>query len=322
MKPEFELARVETPDVALRVAVEGEGPLVILVHGWPELWYSWRHQIRPLAAAGHRVVAPDVRGYGGSDKPHAVEAYDMRALTGDVVGLIDAFGAEDAVLIGHDWGAPICWHAALLHPDRVRAVAGLSVPYLPRRGVSPIDLYRKLYAGRFFYQLYFQDEGVAEAELEADVRGALRKIYFSVSGDAEAGSALESGGSARDGFLDGMVDPPRLPAWLSEDDLDYFTEAFEAGGFRGPLNRYRCQQRDWEELSELEGARITQPSFFAAGSKDPVRRFVPGMDLYADPGAACDDFRGSVIVEGKGHWIQQEAPGEVTRALLGFLEGL
>jgi pimeloyl-ACP methyl ester carboxylesterase len=318
MRPDDATERIEANGVELRVAVEGEGPLVILVHGWPELWYSWRHQMGPLAAAGYRVVAPDVRGYGESDKPHAVESYDMRSLTGDVVGLIDAFGEDDAVLIGHDWGAPICWHTALLHPERVRAVAGLSVPFLPRRPVSPIDLYRQLYAGRFFYQLYFQEEGRAEAELEADVRTSLRKIYYAVSGDSDGGlGGADKPASA--GILDGMVDPEVFPAWLSDDDLDYYTEAFERGGFRGPLNRYRCQQRDWEDLAELTGARVGQPSFFVAGSRDPVRDFVPGMDLYAEPGAYCDDFRGKLIIEGKGHWIQQEAPSAVTEALLGFL---
>jgi pimeloyl-ACP methyl ester carboxylesterase len=321
MSQEPELRRVETNGVTLRVAAAGEGPLVILVHGWPELWYSWRHQIGPLAAAGFQVVAPDVRGYGGSDKPHEVEAYDMRTLTSDVAGLIDALGAEQAVLVGHDWGAPICWNTAVLHPSRIRAVAGLSVPFRPRGPMSAVDLYRKVYAGRFFYQLYFQEEGVAEAELEADVRASLRKIFYSVSGDAERATRALAREEGR-GFLDGLVDPEPLPPWMSEEEIEYFAEAFEKGGFRGPLNRYRCLQRDWEDLVELEGATIRQPSFFMAGSKDPVRHFMPGMDLYADPGAFCDDFRGGVLVEGEGHWVQQEAPAEVTRALLGFLEGI
>jgi pimeloyl-ACP methyl ester carboxylesterase len=314
--------RVRTNGVDLRVAVEGHGPLVILVHGFPELWYSWRHQIAPLATAGYRVVAPDVRGYGESDKPHAVEAYDMPTMTADIVGLIDAFGEAQAVLVGHDWGAPICWNTALLHADRVRAVAGLSVPFFPRRPVSPIDLYRMLYAGRFFYQLYFQQEGVAEAELEADVRTALRKIYYSASGDSGAGASAVVHKDPSSGLLDGMVDPDPFPAWLRDEDLDYFLEAFERGGFRGPLNRYRCQQRDWERLPQLAGARIAQPSFFLAGSRDLARHLVPGADLYADPGAHCADFRGQAIIEGKGHWIQQEAPSQVTEALLGFLGGL
>ena len=168
----------------MRAAVEGEGPLVILVHGWPELWYSWRHQIKPIARAGYRVVAPDVRGYGGSDKPHDVETYDMFHMMADVIGLIDAFGERAATLVGHDWGAPICWNTAALHPDRVSAVAGLSVPYHQRGKVSGIELWRRIYAGKFFYQLYFQAEGVAESELEADVGTSLRKIYFALSGDA------------------------------------------------------------------------------------------------------------------------------------------
>ncbi len=319
MGSDITTTHVETNGIRLRVAVEGDGPLVILVHGWPELWYSWRHQIPALAAAGWRVVAPDMRGYGGSDKPHEVEAYGMRTLTADVVGLIDAFGEERAVLVGHDWGAPICWHTALLHPGRVRAVAGLSVPFFPRGPVSPIQMYRTLYADRFFYQLYFQEEGVAEAELEADVRTALRKIYYGASGDAEGPPPVDGGKHPSQSLLEGRIDPDPFPAWMSEDDLDYFVAAFEEGGFRGPINRYRCQQRDWEELTELTGAKIRQPSFFIAGSRDLVRNLIPGTDLYVDPGAHCTDFRGQVVIERKGHWIQQEAPEEVTEALLGFL---
>jgi len=314
--------RIETNGIGLEVAVAGDGPLVVLVHGWPELWYSWRHQIPALAAAGYRVVAPDMRGYGGSDKPWDVDAYRMRTLVADVVGLIDALGERQAVLVGHDWGAPICWHTAVLRPERVRAVAGLSVPFFPRGAVSPIQTYRALYAGRFFYQLYFQEEGVAEAELEADVRTALRKIYFGASGDAE-GPPLESGdGDPARGLLDGRIDPDSFPAWMSEEDLDHFVDAFEAGGFRCPINRYRCMERDWADLTEMSDARVRQPSFFIAGSRDLVRHLIPGVDLYADPGAHCADFRGQVILDGKGHWIQQEAPGEVTEALTGFLAEL
>ena len=184
MHQEFQLDEFETNGIRVRAAVEGTGPLVVMIHGFPELWYSWRHQIKPVAATGLRVVAPDVRGYGGSDKPHEVEAYDMETLMNDVVGLIDALGEEKAVLVGHDWGAPICWNTAALHPERVSAVAGLSVPYRGRIDVPVIDLWRRIYRGKFFYQLYFQEEGVAEAELEADVRTSLRKFYYSISGDA------------------------------------------------------------------------------------------------------------------------------------------
>ena len=317
------LQTIDTNGISLRAAVAGAGPLVILVHGWPELWYSWRHQIPALVDAGYKVLAPDVRGYGGSDKPHAVDAYDMIALTADVVGLVDAMDAERAILVGHDWGAPICWNTAVLYPGRVAAVAGLSVPFIPRTEVSPIELWRQMYTGKFFYQLYFQEEGVAEAELEADVRTSLRKVYYTASGDATLEEAQSFVNKPPDsGLLQGLPDPAELPAWLGEADLDYFTAAFEASGFRGPLNRYRAQQRDWELLPQLAEATVAQPSCFIAGARDGVRAMVPGIDLFADPGAHCSDFRGATIVDGKGHWIQQEAPEAVNTALLGFLEEL
>jgi len=321
MHEQFTLQTVETNGISLRAAVEGTGPLVIMVHGWPEIWYSWRHQIKPIADAGYRVVAPDVRGYGGSDKPPAVEDYDMANIMADVVGLIDAFGEDTAILIGHDWGAPICWNTAALHPGRVSAVAGLSVPYRKRGEVSQIELWRKLYEGKFFYQLYFQDEGVAEAELEVDVRTALRKIYFAASGDAPSADGWVDrpvGG----GLLDALTDPDPFPAWLTSDDLDYFASNFEAGGFRGPLNRYRNQERDFLNLPELGAAAITQPSCFIAGAEDIVRKFVRGFDPYDDVSSNCADFRAKTIIDGAGHWVQQEAPGEVNAALLAFLASL
>ncbi|HER26651.1 MAG TPA: alpha/beta hydrolase [Rhodospirillales bacterium] len=215
----FDLENIETNGVTLRAAVHGDGPLVILVHGWPELWYTWRHQIGPLAEAGYRVVAPDMRGYGGSDKPHEVEAYDMASLMADVVGIIDAFGEQTAILIGHDWGAPICWNTATLHAERVSAVAGLSVPH-GKRGPGPvIDLWRQIYHDKFFYQIYFQPEGVA-------------------------------------------------------------------------------------------------------GAKDMVRNFVPGHDSYKNAAAHCSDLRVNLVLDGIGHWVQQEAPDRVNQALLEFLASL
>ena len=319
----FSLERFETNGISVRAAVEGSGPLVVMVHGFPELWYSWRHQIQPIADAGFRVVAPDVRGYGESDKPHPIDAYDMVALTNDVVGLIDALGEDQAILVGHDWGAPICWNTAALHPDRIAAVAGLSVPFFQRAAVPSTDQWRALYGEGFFYQLYFQDEGVAEAAFETDVRTALRKIYYTISGDGEHAPlhSLSSPEPVAD-MLGTMVDPDPFPSWMTEADLDYYTEAFQQGGFRGPLNRYRAQGRDWELLPQLSQLQVQQPSCFIAGSLDPVRTFVPGADLYAAAGASCTDFRGSTIIEGEGHWIQQEAPVEVNRALLSFLAGL
>jgi pimeloyl-ACP methyl ester carboxylesterase len=321
MQQRFDLQVIEANGISLRVAVEGDGPLVIMVHGFPELWYSWRHQIKPVSQAGYRVVALDVRGYGGSDKPHAVEAYDMATLMADVVGVIDAFGEQVAILVGHDWGAPICWNTAALHADRVAAVAGLSVPYRKRGETSAIDLWRRIYKDRFFYQLYFQAEGVAESELEADVRRSLRKFYYSVSGDA---ASLESWLQRPAGatLLEALADPEVFPGWLTQDDLDYFVGNFEAGGFRGPINRYRNQERDFANLPEMGVRPVAQPSCFIAGSKDLVRHFVPGYDLYADVAVNCTDLRFRRIIDGAGHWVQQEAPDEVTAALLAFLASL
>lgn len=314
--PNFE--KVTTNGVHLRCVVEGDGPLAIMVHGWPESWYSWRHQIGPVRDMGYRVVVPEVRGYGESDAPEPIEAYDMKNMIADVLGLIDHFGEKRAVLIGHDWGAPTVWNTTALHPDRVCAVAAMSVPYSPRGKISSTALWRQLYPDRFFYQLYFQEPGVAEAEFEADIRTALRKIYFSGSGDAPKGifDASKPPGAR---MLDDIPDPAALPSWLTEEDLDYYTTQFRKSGFRGSLNRYRNQDRDWENLTALNNARITRPACFIAGNRDAVLRFVPGVDLVENMKRWIDDLRTCEIIEGAGHWIQQERPREVNAALLGFL---
>jgi len=311
---------IEVPrgDVALRVAIEGEGPLLLCVHGWPELWYSWRHQMRYFADRGYRVAAMDVRGYGGSSKPDAVAAYTMKELTADVAAVAQALSTEPVVLFGHDWGAPIVWNTAVMHPQVVRAVAGLSVPYLPGGEVMILDLWEALYADRFFYQLYFQLAGVVEAEVAADYRGALRRIYYALSGDAPEDEWLKVKPRGA-GLLDGLVDPQPFPAWMTEEDLNVYVKSFEAGGFRGPINRYRAQSLDFEELVEFRGATISQPACFIGGAKDAVRHFVPGGDLYAEPGAGCDDFRGATIIPGVGHWVQQEAPTATNVALEAFV---
>ena len=214
----FEIKTIKSNNINLRVAIEGEGPLVIMVHGFPELWYSWRHQIKPIASAGYRVLALDVRGYGGSDKPYPIDSYGMSDHMADLIGLIDYFEEEKAVLIGHDWGAPIVWNTATLHKNRISAVAGLSAPYRKRGPVSNLQALRQLYKDKFFYQLYFQKEGIAERELESDIRLSLRKIYFSASGDA---SSLENWVNRPPSttLLRDFEDPDPLPAWLSDKDL-------------------------------------------------------------------------------------------------------
>jgi pimeloyl-ACP methyl ester carboxylesterase len=293
----------------------------VLVHGFPESWYSWRHQIPALAAAGYRVAAPDVRGYGGSDKPQAIEAYAIAEMCADVAGLIAALGESRAVLVGHDWGAPIVWNTALLHPEKVRAVMALSVPHLGRGPVPRIELFRRIYEGRFFYQLYFQTPGVAEAELEADVRTSLRKIYYWISGEGvAAGIRFDKPRDAR--LLDGLPDPDPLPAWLTSADLDYYVGEFERSGFRGPLNRYRTSELDFVQQAAVADKRIEQPAAFVAGSLDPVLRFVPGLDLIERMRGLVPDLRLVRLIEGAGHWVQQERPGEVNAALIEFLRGL
>jgi len=318
-KPAFDF--FETNGIRLRVALAGQGPLVVLVHGWPESWYSWRHQIPALAAAGYRVAAPDVRGYGGSDKPQPAEAYAIKEMCADIAGLVTALGETRAILIGHDWGAPIVWNTALFHPEKVSAVAGLSVPHTGRGPAPRIELFRKIYKDRFFYQLYFQTPGVAEAELEADVRTSLRKIYYWSSGEGmKAGSRVHKPANAR--LLDGLADPNPFPGWLTPADLDYYVHEFQQSGFRGPLNRYRTSELDFTQLAMVADQRIKQPAAFIAGSLDPVLRFVPGVDLIELMRSRMGDLRLLRLIDGSGHWVQQESPVEVNTALLQFLTGL
>jgi pimeloyl-ACP methyl ester carboxylesterase len=315
---------VTNGDIELSVIADGptEGakPPILCVHGWPELSHSWRHQIAHFAALGHRTAALDVRGYGESSKPPEVARYTMTELTGDVAAVIDALGGK-AILFGHDWGAPIAWQTAVRHPDRVLAVAGLSVPYSPVSDLSFIALARQLYAGKFFYQLYFQEPGIAEAEFEADPK-ALLKIFYGASAAGTENRAFTQDKGPDAQFLTGMPAPDPLPDWLSAEELAIYEDAFRRGGWTGGLNRYRAQDLDHEERAPVVGKTVTQPACFVAGALDPVRRFVPGRDMFADAGRACDDFRGTTLIEGAGHWVQQEAPAETNRALERFVAGL
>ncbi len=317
----MDFLKIDNGSNQLQVAVQGDGPVILCVHGWPELWYSWRHQIHHFSQRGYRVAAMDVRGYGGSSKPDAISAYTMQELTSDVAAVARALSDQPVVLFGHDWGAPIVWNTALRHPEAVRAVAGLSVPYMPAGEASFLDIARAIYPDRFFYQLYFQAEGVVEAEVEADFASALRKIYFSLSGDAPADDWLKH--KPKDAsLLDALVDPDPFPAWMTPEDLDVYVQAFSQSGFRGPINRYRAQDIDALESAPIRGKLIEQPACFIGGDRDAVRHFVPQGDMYADPGAACADFRGATIIPKVGHWVQQEAPAATNAALDQFLKGL
>ena len=314
---------VANGEIELNVAIQGEGPLILCIHGWPELWYSWRHQMAYFAERGYTVAAMDVRGYGGSSKPDAIEAYTLRELGGDAAAVIDELGAGQAIVFGHDWGAPIAWNTARLHRDKVRAVAGLSVPYVPTGPESPLTLWQTVYgdSGKFFYQLYFQEEGVAEAELEVDSAVSIRKIYYSISGEARGEPFLQDKG-ADQGLLDGLTDPDPFPSWASEADIKVYADAMKRGGWRGPLNRYRAQNLDAADLGSLPDPELNQPATFIGGEFDAVRNFMPGMDLFEYAAMACTDFRGSTIIPGAGHWVQQEAPDATNAALASFIDSL
>jgi pimeloyl-ACP methyl ester carboxylesterase len=293
----------------------GSGPTVLLVHGFPESWYSWRYQLPELAAAGFRAVAVDVRGYGRSAKPVNVDDYRMIKKVGDMVGLVDALGCGSAVIIGHDWGAPIAWTSALLRPDVFTAVAGLSVPYSPPAaagGPKPTQRMRAAAGDEEFYVEYFQEVGRAEAEIEADVRGWLLGFYWCASGDVENGpniSRVERGRQLRDKF----VYPDVLPVWLDASDLDTYTREFEYSGFFGPLSRYRNVDRDFDDLAAFAGRPITQPSLFIGGAKDgPTIWGAPAIERFP---ATLPGLYRSEILPGTGHWIQQER-GDATNALL------
>ena len=311
-------------DVTLRAAIQGQGPLVVLVHGFPESWYSWRHQMEPIAQAGFTACAIDVRGYGGSSRPEPIEAYDMEHMVADVAGVIETLSpAAPAVLVGHDWGAPIVWNTALIRPDRVRAVAGLSVPYtgVAKRPFSEMieEVFTK--RGKFFYQAWFQNVGPAEAELEADVRGALRKFYYAISGDAPDG-AWPRDKTHGQSLLEGLVDPDPFPAWLTDADLDYYVGEFERSGFRGPINRYRNHDRDFRYLSQFQGRKIEQPALFIGGERDLVLSMFGRVDLVSLMKGEVQKLHSADVLPGSGHWTQQERPDEVNARLLPWLKSL
>jgi pimeloyl-ACP methyl ester carboxylesterase len=324
---------IETNGIRLNIAEQGEGPLVLLCHGFPESWYSWRHQIGALAAAGFHAIAPDMRGYGKSDAPEAIDQYTIFHLVGDLVGVLDALKAETAVIVGHDWGATIAWQAARLRPDRFRAVACLSVPYRPRGPVRPTSVMPRT-AGAQFYQLYFQEPGVAEAEFERDPRATVLNMLYGASGEgiaARAAAAASGDASAAagigmvpigGGMLRGAGAPATLPAWLSEADIDFYAGEFRRSGFRGPLNYYRNVDRNWELMAAFAGAPVTVPALYVAGDRDMVVSF-PGTDqLLANLKNFVPALRGIKMLPGCGHWTQQERPGEVNAALIDFVHSL
>ena len=318
---------VETNGIRMHVAECGVGPLVLLCHGFPECWYSWRHQLPALAKAGFHVVAPDMRGYGETDRPKEIEEYTLLHLVGDMIGLLDVLGEESTVIAGHDWGAPVAWHSALLRPDRFRAVIGLSVPFRPRLPVRPTSVMPQT-DDALFYQLYFQTSGIAEAEFERDVRLSIRSLLYSASGDAprrdntgmpggEVGMVPRQGG-----FLSRLMNPASLPHWLTDAEVDFYVKEFTRTGFRGGLNWYRNIDRNWELLAPFTAARVSVPALYVAGDRDLVIAF-RGMDqLIPNLAKFVPQLRGTLMLPGCGHWTQQERPREVNDAMLDFLSRL
>jgi pimeloyl-ACP methyl ester carboxylesterase len=313
---------VETNNIRMHIAEQGRGPLVILCHGFPELWYSWRHQLPALAAAGYHAVAPDQRGYGETSKPEPIDAYNILDLAGDIVGLVQALGETQAAVVGHDFGAFVAWHCCLLRPDIFRAVTLLSVPYVQRPWNSPrpTEAMKRMAGEQQFYQLYFQQPGKAEAELEADVRSALLAALYSASGDPPPDKRWRFLFGKTEKLLDSLYVPEALPAWLTEHDLDVYTRAFQKTGFRGGINWYRNIDRNWERTAFLTDAKVAQPALFVAGEVDGVitmRR--AAFDALEQ---TMPQLRKKVLLSGAGHWIQQERPAEVNQLLIEFLSSL
>ena len=322
---------IESNGIRLNIAEQGKGPLVLLCHGFPESWYSWRHQIGALAAASFRAIAPDMRGYGKSDRPDAIDQYTIFHLVGDLVGLLDALEVPTAVIVGHDWGAGVAWQAARLRPDRFRAVACLSVPFRPRAKARPTSVMPRT-ADAQFYQLYFQEPGVAEAELERDPQASVRTMLFGGSGEVAAAirAAAASGGTAPSvgmvphggGFLRGAGAPATLPAWLGQADIDFYAGEFKRSGFRGGLNYYPNIDRNWELIAAFADVKVTVPALYVAGDRDMVIAAPGTAEHLANLKQFVPALRNIQMLPGCGHWTQQERPSEVNAAIIDFIRSL
>ncbi len=318
---------LQTRVINMSILEAGQGPLVLLCHGFPETKYAWHHQVKALADAGFRAVAPDMRGYGKTDAPQRVDQYTVFHAVGDLVALLDALGEEQAVIIGHDWGATIAWQAALLRPDRFRAVGALSVPMMGQPPVPPSQIFPQT-DDALFYTLYFQNTETAEAEFNRDVSLTLRKILFAASGEAgprKAGDGTPNpfGMVARStGLLADLPTPDALPAWLPDEDFDRLVRSFEMSGFTGGLNYYRNLDRNWELQQACAGQVIRVPALFLIGERDTAFS-IPGMDqIIAGMAQLVPDLRGSYVLQGAGHWLQQERPDDVSQQIIRFLQGL
>ncbi|MBB5160746.1 alpha/beta fold hydrolase [Mycobacterium sp. AZCC_0083] len=306
----------------------GEGPLVVFCHGFPESWYSWRHQLPAVAAAGFRAVAMDMRGYGETTAPASTDAYTLSHMVGDVVALVAALDEEQAVVVGHDWGAPIAWYSALMRPDVFRGVVGMSVPYtapiaMPS-GMTMTDLMRKAAGpGREYYRLFFQEPGVAEANLEADIDRTVRGFLYSISGNVVTDGVFERGWDGHfpmgQDFMQQLVVPEVLPPWLTEEDVKFYAAELARSGFHGGLSWYRNINAQPAILSPFVGTTITAPSMYVSGENDLIAANPAAMEKFP---TSLPGLRGVHVLPDAGHWIQQERPLEVNDVLVAFLTSL
>jgi pimeloyl-ACP methyl ester carboxylesterase len=319
-------ADVEANGISIHTVSVGEGPLVLFCHGFPESWYSWRHQLQAVADAGFRAVAMDMRGYGDTSAPEDVGAYTMSHLVGDTVGVVNALGADQAVIVGHDWGAPVAWYSALMRPDVFRAVAALSVPYTPPIGGLPSGLTMNglmahAAGDRDYYRLYFQEPGVAEAEIEVDMARFVRGFLYSISGDIVEDGVHERGWAGffpkGERLIDQLVVPETLPQWVTEEDVAFYVDALSRSGIRGGLNWYRNIDALPTVLAPFVGATIRQPALYLAGEYD----LIAGNTADALNGVRelLPNLHALQVLSRAGHWLQQERPAEVNDALLDFL---
>jgi pimeloyl-ACP methyl ester carboxylesterase len=318
---------IEANGLRIHFAEAGAGPLIVLCHGFPESWYSWRAQLQALAEAGYRAVAPDMRGYGQSGRPEDIEKFTVLHLVDDMVAVLDALGADTATIAGHDMGALVAWRAALLRPDRFRAVIALSVPFVPRGPARPTTTMPQN-ADALFYQLYFQPPGVAEAELERAPRDSILRLLYSASGEGprrsdRVSADLPAGMVPRGGgYLTGTTKPAILPSWLREADVDFYAAEFLRTGFSGGLNWYRNVDRDWELLAPYAGMLVKVPALYVVGERDIVLAF-PGVEQLIESLAKfVPALRARIVLPGCGHWTQQERPEEVNAAMIDFLRGI
>jgi pimeloyl-ACP methyl ester carboxylesterase len=310
----------EVNGIRMHYVDEGEGPLVILLHGFPYLWYMWRRQIVALAEAGFRVVVPDQRGFGKTCQPASIESYDMSQAVGDMVGLMKALGETSAVIVGHDLGAGVAQAAVMLRPDLFRALVMLNTPVPPRGKEWPSVGWRAMSKDKVFYQLYFQEVGKPDREMSLDTRKTLRGIYYSISGDATGKERWRLFLELGETILDTIVDPKDFPSWLSPRALDYYVDEYTRTGFTGPLNYYRCRDRNWANTAFLDGAVVRQPSLFIGGAADPALEQIIGV--YDHLEAYLLGLRKKVLLPGVGHSAAEEGVEQVNGLLLEFLEQL